>query len=82
MDIQRDAVEAAISSVSGKATYAGAGTTITGWLLSSEFAVLFGLVLGAAGFLMNSYYQWKRDRREQVEHELRLATLGAKQDKA
>jgi len=32
---------------------------VTGWLLSSEFAVLFGMLLGAAGFAVNWYYRHK-----------------------
>jgi len=73
MGLEQQAFENTIATVSGKATYAGAGTTVTGWLLSNEFAVLFGLLLGAAGFLVNVYFRLKQDRREQLEHELRVA---------
>lgn len=73
MSLEQHAIENTVSTVAGKATYAGAGTTVTGWLLSSEFAVAFGLFLGGAGFLVNSYYKWKQDKREQFEHELRVA---------
>lgn len=67
------AVEASISAASSKATYAGAGMTIGGWLLSSEFAVLVGIVLGVAGFVVNWYYKFKQDRREQTEHARKMA---------
>lgn len=73
MSLEQHAIENTVATVAGKATYAGAGTTVTGWLLSSEFAMAFGLFLGSAGFLVNSYYKWKQDRRDQFEHELRVA---------
>lgn len=73
MSIEHTTIEHTIATVSGKATYAGAGTTVGGWFLSSEFAMAFGLLMGAAGFLVNTYYRWKQDKREQLEHELRVA---------
>lgn len=73
MTFEHTAIENAIATVSGKATYAGAGTTAAGWYMSSEFAMAFGLLMGAAGFLVNTYYRWKQDKREQLEHELRVA---------
>lgn len=73
MSIEQQTIEHTIATFSGKATYAGAGTTVTGWYLSSEFAMAFGLLVGAAGFMVNTYYRWKQDKREQLEHELRVA---------
>lgn len=46
--------------------------TISGWFLSSEFAVLCGIVLGLGGFAVNFIFQLKRDRREQREHVARM----------
>ena len=46
--------------------------TVGGWFLSSEFAVLVGLILGVAGFLVNWYYRAKDDRRNQIEHDERM----------
>ena len=45
---------------------------ITGWILSSEFAVLFGLLLGLAGFLVNWYYRAKEDRRQERAHQMKF----------
>lgn len=73
MSLEQHAIENGIATTASHTTYVGAGTTVTGWLLSSEFAMAFGLFLGTAGFLVNSYYKWKQDKREQVEHELRVA---------
>lgn len=69
---QQVAIETTAAAVGSKATYTGAGMTLSGWLLSSEFAVLAGLVLGVAGFLVNWYYKYKADKRMQREHEARM----------
>ena len=65
-------IDATIAAAGSKATYTGAGMTISGWLLSSEFAVLMGIVIGVAGFLVNWYYKHKEDKRQQAEHERRM----------
>ena len=60
-------VDAALAAIGSKSTYAGASVTVTGWLLSSQFAVLVGMLLGLAGFLVNWYY-----RHRLTMHEIRL----------
>lgn len=76
-------IDATIAAVSSKTTYAGAGFTIGGWVISSEFAVLFGMVLGTAGFMINWYYKHKlttaeirlkeeQADRERLEHKFRM----------
>ena len=64
--------DAAIAAAGSKATYTGAGMTISGWFLSSEFAVLIGMLIGVAGFGVNWYYRHKEDARQQAEHERRM----------
>lgn len=73
-DIPSHTADATLAAIGSKSTYAGVGTLSVGWFLSSEFGVLTGLVLGISGWLMNFYYSRKRDKREQAEHELRMAT--------
>lgn len=73
--MSRETIENTIMTVSSKATYSGAGMSVGGWFLSSEFAVLTGLLIGFAGFLLNWYYRHKRDRREQLEHDERMKNL-------
>ena len=72
MSTTSQTVDAALAAVGSKSTYAGASVTVTGWLLSSEFAVLVGMLLGLAGFLVNWYYRHKEDKRQQAEHERRM----------
>lgn len=68
------AIETTLATAGSKATYTGAGMTISGWALSSESAVLCGIVLGLVGLCVNFFFQLKRDRREQKEHRARMET--------
>ena len=78
------AIEATLAATGSKATYTGAGMTIGGWALSSEFAVLFGMLIGVLGLLVNWFYKHKltmaeiRLREEQAarEREAHAARMG------
>lgn len=52
-------------------TQVGAGTAVGSWLLSNEFGILAGIVIGVFGALMQRHYHRKRDQREQAEYEER-----------
>ena len=71
-DAARDAT---LSALSSKATYAGAGASFWGWLTSSEAGVVFGIVLGIVGLLLNLYFKRREDARQQVEHEARMRAI-------
>lgn len=77
------AIEATLAATGSKATYTGAGMTIGGWFLSSEFAAVLGIFIGLAGLAVNWYYrhkltmieiQLKREQadRERTEHAARM----------
>ena len=68
MGIEKEAIEGAMAALGSKVTYGGVGASVAGWMLSSEFAALAGLVLGLAGFALNWYYRHKADKRAQAEH--------------
>lgn len=68
-------MDASLAAAGSKATYAGSGMTLGGWLVSSEFAVLVGIVIGVAGFLVNWYYRHKAHLRERAEHLVRMRQL-------
>jgi uncharacterized membrane protein YuzA (DUF378 family) len=68
-------LDAAIATGASKATQVGATTSVVSWLLSSEFGMIAGLVIGLAGLSTNLYFAKKRDRREQAEHEARMRAL-------
>lgn len=68
-------VDVTLAAVGSKATYTGAGASLVGWLMSSEFGVLAGIVLGVVGLLVNLYFKRRQDAREQREHEARMRKL-------
>lgn len=69
------AVEATLASIGSKATYTGAGVTISGGVMLSEVAVIVGMIMGVLGLLLNWYYRAKDDRRAVIEHERRMKDL-------
>ncbi len=68
-------VDATVAALGSKATQAGAGTTVVGWWLSSEFSVVCGIVIGLVGLAVNIYFKVREDRRLQAEHEERMKDL-------
>lgn len=66
------AVEITGASLASKTTTAGAGVAGLGWVFSSEAAVFFGILIGVVGLVVNIYFQRRRDKREQQEHQARM----------
>lgn len=64
--------DATMAAAGSKATYTGASTSIVAWMLSSEFGILVGILLGVGGFIVNWYYRAKEDRRQEREHQRRM----------
>lgn len=75
-ELANTTMDGTIAAAGSKATYTGAGMTVGGWLLSSEFAVLIGVLIGVAGFLVNWFYRHRQDERERAEHEARMRRYG------
>ena len=67
--------DAGIAAAASKSTYTGSGLMITGWLFSSEAAILVGMVVGVLGLAVNIYFRVKQDRREEKEHKKRMEDL-------
>jgi len=68
-----DTHEAAMAAFGSKVTYTGASTSLLAWVLSSQFGVLIGVLIGVSGLCVNWYYKHKQDRREEAEHKKRMA---------
>ena len=64
-----------MTSTASKSTYAGSAFAVGGWLVSSEAAVFFGVVLGIAGFIVNLIFKWREDARQEAIHKLQVAEL-------
>lgn len=69
--MKTEAAEIAAASVASKSTYVGAGSMVLGWMTSSEAAVLFGILVGLGGLLVNIYYKAKSSARFDRECALR-----------
>ena len=54
---------------------AGAGLGVFGWLLSSQFVGLAGLVVALIGVLISWHYKREANRRHVAEHALRMERL-------
>jgi hypothetical protein len=65
----------AAASAASKVTYGGSAAAMGGWFLSNEFAVLMGLVIGIAGFVVNWYYRHKEYKLKERESLARLSEL-------
>jgi len=76
-ELPQPAVEVydAAIAMSGKATAAGGATGFLGFILSSPGIGLLGVMVAFIGVMVGFFFQWKRDKREEREHELRLADL-------
>lgn len=74
-DTIEHATDVALASVASKTTQVGAFTVIGGWWFTNEAAVLYGLVIGLGGLILNWYYRRKADRREEELHKLKIKEL-------
>lgn len=74
-DLKQTTIDATLAAAGSKATYAGADTSLLSWLASSEAGVVFGIVLGVVGLLVNLYFKWRDDKRQQIEHEARMRAI-------
>lgn len=82
--MEREAIESAVVAVANKGTLVSSGTTLVGWLVSSEGGVLIGIAGVILGLTLQAVFGWRRDRRDVVAHraemrerEKRIALLEA-----
>lgn len=75
---RQTAIDATAATIGAKVAYTGATTTVGSWLLSSEFGVMAGLLIGVIGLLTNWYFQHRRDKREELEHQRRMEHMRTK----
>jgi predicted ABC-type sugar transport system permease subunit len=62
---------ASAAAAASKITYVGAAGTGFGWLTHSELIGVAGLLLAAAGFVVNAWFSWRREQRDVAEHAMR-----------
>lgn len=73
--MEKEAIEAATSAIASKSTYGGAAGAVLGWMLSSEFTVVVGVVVAIAGLVVNWYYKAKADKRAEKLFNARLERI-------
>ena len=76
VSIQTTAEGGAVTKYAAGATYFGSGTAVIFGMSTNELAAVGGVFVGLAGLAINMFFNWKRDRREQREHEARMKALG------
>ncbi|WP_313453283.1 holin [Stutzerimonas nitrititolerans] len=69
------AVEVIGASLANKGTVAGAVTGTVGWLVDINWIGLVGVLIAVLGFVVNTYFQVRKDRRDAAESAARLAQL-------
>jgi hypothetical protein len=77
MSDHQTTLEAAMAASAPKIMYGGAGAAGASFWLSNEVLGLIGVLIALAGFFINWHYKRKEDRRQQAEHEARMAEMGA-----
>lgn len=68
-------VEAVGASVANKGMLVGATTGVAGWLTQINWIGVAGVAIALLGFMVSTYFQIRRDRREARESEARIQAL-------
>lgn len=77
MDSGNSSTEAVVGTVATSTMKGGNVATVIGWMASNEAIALIGILITICGFIVNLYFQWKRDRREQELQRAKLRELAA-----
>jgi hypothetical protein len=73
VQINIETIDATLAAAGHKATVGGTATTFVGWALSSQGTAAIGIVIGLCGLVIQLYFRRKQDKREQAEHERKMA---------
>lgn len=69
------AIEVVGASVANKVTGTGAVAGAVGWLVDINWIGLVGVGIAVLGFLVNTYFQIRKDRRESAESDARIRQI-------
>ncbi|WP_406833822.1 holin [Pseudomonas asiatica] len=75
MSKQEGIVEAVGASVANKGMLVGASTGFVGWLSQVNWVGFAGVAIALIGFLVNTYFQIRKDRRDAAESQARIQAL-------
>ena len=77
--MKQETIDTTLAAFGSKTAYTGAGVSGAGFFLSNEFFGLAGVCIGLVGLVVNVAFKLRQDRRQQREHEARLAQMEAGQ---
>lgn len=64
------------TSTSFLTTLVGGLVALIGGLSTAEQMAIIGVLIAFAGFVVNTWYIWRKDRREQRQHEATMRNKG------
>ena len=64
------------TSTSFLTTLVGGLVALIGGLSTAEQMAILGVLIAFAGFVVNTWYIWRKDRREQRQHEATMKNRG------
>lgn len=70
------------TSTSFLATMVGGFVALIGGLSTAEQMAIIGVLIAFAGFVVNTWYIWRKDRREQRQHEAEMKRKGGDNEAA
>ena len=68
-------VEVVGASVASKGMLTGGAVGLVGWLSQVNWIGIAGVVVAVVGLLVSTYFQVRRDRRENAESQARIQAL-------
>lgn len=75
-ELTRGALDTSIAATGGKtAGIGGALAAAASWISGVNWVTVSGVLVAVGGFIVNLYFNYRRDRREQAESEVRIATM-------
>jgi hypothetical protein len=69
-------IDSFLAWVSRVVAQVGGWGAFISWLLSEKGVALIGVGIGLAGLALQFYFQRKRDKREESEHQVRMGMYG------
>lgn len=70
------------TSTSFLTTLVGGLVALIGGLSTAEQMAIIGVLIAFAGFVVNTWYIWRKDRREQRQHEAEMKRKGGDNETA
>ncbi|OWT62027.1 holin [Candidimonas nitroreducens] len=79
MKLDAAILDATVTTIASRTTYGGAGASAVGWAANIDWLTVVGVAVAVIGLAVNVYFQIRRDRRESVLNQARIAALREKQ---